>query len=318
MPKLIKIKSTDRNNNVKIFESIAQAASYHKCNESSIRRVLDKPHRYSCARSWSTYSEDVDNKANIFVLDIETTPLRSFTWGLWQQNIYIDQIISNWFMLSWAGKWLGDNTMYSNVLTPEEVINEDDNRIVMDLWHFLDRADIVIAHYGDAFDLPKIRSRFLINGINPPSSYKQIDTKKIASKEFGFSSNKLEALARLFGFKGKDKTDFDLWAECIKGNEDALDQMRSYNEQDIYVLEDVYLKLRPYIKGHPNLDLYIDSEEPVCPACGKHTLEAIPNKFFYTQAVKYQLYRCTSCGAISRAKKGTPYVHKKQISSIPR
>ncbi len=54
MPKLIKLKSIDREGNTQTFESITQAAEYHKCNESSIRKVVNKPQRYSCGRQWVT------------------------------------------------------------------------------------------------------------------------------------------------------------------------------------------------------------------------------------------------------------------------
>jgi DNA polymerase elongation subunit (family B) len=318
------IRSIDKHGNTQEFNSIAEAAEYHKCNESSIRKVLDKSDRYSCGKQW-IFINDTDipilekvSQAKVLILDIETVPLKVYAWALYDQNIYIDQIISEWFMLSYSVKWLGEEEACSEVLTPEEVKNEDDFRLVKSLWEFLDEADIVIAHHGDKFDLPKIRSRFIVHEMIPPSSYKQIDTKKIASRQFGFTSNKLEALARLLGLDGKNKTEFNLWVRCLNGDEDALEEMRMYNVQDIFVLEEVYLKLRPYITGHPNLDLYIDSDESVCPSCGKSTLEPIKGKFFYTQAVRYQLYRCTECGAICRAKKGTPYINKKNVSAIPR
>ena len=318
MPKLIRIKSIDIDNKIKFFDSIAQAAEFHKCNESSIRKALDKPNRLCCARSWHTVDEHTVSDAKILILDIETSPLLAHVFNLWKQDIYLDQIVSDWFMLTWAAKWLGSEVVHSNRLTSEEALAQNDRRIVKNLWILLDEADIVVAHYGDRFDLPKIRSRFLVHGLIPPSSYKQIDTKSIASKEFGFSSNKLDALAGLLGLEGKDKTDFLLWKGCMEGREESLFNMEKYNVKDILVLEEVYLALRPYIKGHPNLDLYIDSDKSLCPSCGFDTLVPIPGKFFYTQAVRYQLYRCTNCGAISRAKKGTPYINKKQISAIPR
>ena len=31
----------------------------------------------------------------ILLLDIETTPMQVYAWGLWDQNISIDQIIKN-------------------------------------------------------------------------------------------------------------------------------------------------------------------------------------------------------------------------------
>ena len=90
-----------------------------------------------------------------------------------------------------------------------------------------------------------------------------------------------------------------------------------YNINDVVILEKNYLKIRPFIQGHPNLDLYYDDSIPHCPTCGSKRLSLVPDKSFYTQAVKYQLYRC-ECGALSRAKQGDKYEFKKKISAMPR
>lgn len=247
----------------------------------------------------------------ILILDIETAPVRAYVWRLWKQDIYIDQIISDWFMLTWSAKWLLEDAVYSERLCKEEVLAENDFRIVETLWFLLNQADIVIAHNGDQFDIPKIKSRFLVHGLPPTTFYQQIDTKKVAKKEFGFSSNKLEALARTFGIEGKSDTDFKLWSACMRGDESALQYMQKYNIQDIKVLEEIYLIMRPYIKSHPNYNLYIDSEKPVCPHCGHDHLEFV-GYYYFTQTGKYKNYRCQSCGALSRDRK-TVFQNSKSI-----
>ena len=114
-----------------------------------------------------------------------------------------------------------------------------------------------------------------MHGLPPTTYYQQIDTKKVAAREFGFSSNKLEALARLCGIEGKSDTDFTLWSRCMDGDAEALLEMEAYNRQDVKVLEEVYLVMRPFIKRHPNYNLYIDSDKPVCPHCGHDHLEFV-------------------------------------------
>jgi len=204
-------------------------------------------------------------------------------------------------MLTWSAKWLFAEDTMSNRLTPREAVLEDDQRIVENLWRVLNEADIVIAHNGEKFDIPKIKARFLIHGLPPTTFYQQIDTKKVALKEFGFSSNKLEALARTFGIEGKDETDFNLWVACLQGNEEALKYMETYNRKDVEVLEAVYLVMRPYIKGHPNYNLYVDSETPVCPHCGGSHL-AFAGYYYFTPTGKYKNFRCGDCGALSRER----------------
>ena len=126
-------------------------------------------------------------------------------------------------MICWSAKWLGSDEVFSECLTPEEILSEDDTRISKQLWLLMDQADIVIAHNGKKFDVPKMNSRFILAQLPPPSSYIQIDTKEVAAKQFGFSSNKLDALAGYFGIEHKDDTDFELWVRCMKGEQEALD-----------------------------------------------------------------------------------------------
>ena len=66
----------------------------------------------------------------------------------------------------------------------------------------------------------------------------------------------------------KMDTDFELWAQCMQGNDSSLEYMEKYNRYDVELLEEVYLKLRPWIKSHPNVGLYMETEESVCANCG--------------------------------------------------
>lgn len=245
--------------------------------------------------------EEPKKQARILIVDIETSPLRAYVWRRWKQNIYLDQTISEWFMICWAAKWLGDEDIMSDCITPREVKHEDDARITRSLWGLLEEADIVIAHNGKKFDIPKMNSRFILNGLPPTSPYKQIDTKEVAARQFGFSSNKLDALAGYFDIEHKDDTDFKLWVDCIEGKQDALDYMLKYNEKDVIILEKVYLKLRPWIKAHPNVAVYQESDQKACSSCG--SLKMVEDEhFYYTNVNKYKLYRCEDCGAFSRVR----------------
>lgn len=247
----------------------------------------------------------------VLIFDIETSPMKAYVWKRWKENISLDQTISEWFMICWSAKWLGDKTVYSDRLTSEEILEENDKRITESLWKLLDEADMVVAHNGKRFDIPKMNSRFIIHNLPPCSPYKQIDTKEISAKVFGFSSNKLDALATYFGFPNKDETDFTLWKRCLEGEEEALEYMEKYNKKDVLILEKVYLKLRPWTTRHPNSGLYIDSDRPVCPVCGSTHLEETPDNV-YTAASRFRVYRCTSCGALARSRHNN-FTNKKSL-----
>ena len=241
----------------------------------------------------------------VLVFDIETSPLKAYVWqhSVWNANISEDKILSEWYMLTWAAKWLYSDNVMSDRLAGKEALAEDDSRIVKSLWKLLDEADIVIAHNSVNFDVPNMNTRFIVNGLPPTTPYRILDTLKIARKQFGFTHNNLNALARVFGFDAKLETNFDLWKRCVDGDDSAFKEMETYNIQDVKLLEDVYLKLRPWIKSHPNLGLYIQSENPVCPACGSDNIHIVENKFDYTNVSKFPLFRCDKCGAYARGRK---------------
>ena len=101
--------------------------------------------------------------------DIETTLAKSYHWGQWQQNLSVKQQIQESHMLSHAWSW-NDEEVFSSVLTPEEVLSQDDERIVYECWSLLDNCDIVVAHNGKRFDIKKVNGYFLKYGLPKPTS----------------------------------------------------------------------------------------------------------------------------------------------------
>ena len=238
----------------------------------------------------------------ILILDLETAPMKAYVWRRWKENISLEQTISEWFMLAWSAKWLYSPDIYGEVLTPEEVRNEDDSRITMSLYALVNKADIIVAHNGKHADIPWMNSRFILNNLQPPKPFIIVDTLEVARKQFGFSSNKLDALAGYFNIPHKLHTDFQLWKNCMEGIQQSLDYMLEYNKMDVKILEEVYLKLAPWIKGGPNMNVLLNSEIPVCANCGSEALELMHNQYYYTSVGKYTLHRCKDCGAVSRGR----------------
>jgi len=259
---------------------------------------LDTLHRY--IRRYKQLSVDTKEflkLPKILLFDIETLPMQVRVWGLYKQRIPHTNIVKDWIVLSWAAKWLMDKEILSDVLTPQEAIDRDDKRICSSIWDLINSADIIIAHNGDRFDIRKLNSRFILNGLKQPSPYQSIDTLKQSARYFAHSSHRLDWLGTLIRNEGKIDTDFELWIRCENGEQEALDYMVKYNREDVNLLEEVYVWIRPWIKSHPNVGLYMDLTEPVCANCGsnKLTLEG----YYTTQAGRYQAVRC-ECGAIGR------------------
>lgn len=242
----------------------------------------------------------------IVTLDIETSPILAYVWGLFKQFVGLDQIVEDWRILSVTWKWLGeDKTYYVDTYMDGKAKDvRDDRKLLRQLWQVLDEADIVVTQNGIQFDIKKINARFIELGMPPPSPFKQVDTKVEAVKIARFTSNKLEWLAKVINGGAKDKhkdfPGFLLWAECMKRNPKAWAAMKAYNPQDVIETEGVYLRLRPYIVGHPNVAAYNDDVEPQCPKCGSKELQR--RGFALTQSGQYRRYQCFGCKGWSRSR----------------
>lgn len=271
--------------------------------------------------NYRPFKEEVNTEAKILVLDIETAPIRAYVWGIWQQNVGIEMIESDWFCLTWAAKWLFDKKVYSDRLTGEEAIKQDDSRIIKGIWALINEADIVIAHNGEKFDIPKLNSRFIQHKLNPPLPYQTIDTLKHIRRQFGFTSNKLDYVNKLLNLERKQDTGgFKLWEGCYKGDDSSLKKMLAYNITDVKILEETYLRIRSWIKPHPNCGLFIlDEGQERCPTCGSNDLKN-EGKPYATTANQFELLRCNNCGSTGRKRLSKITIKQKRhlLLSVPK
>lgn len=258
-----------------------------------------------------------NNKPKVLIYDIETAPILGYVWGLWDNNVALNQIESDWHVLSWSAKWLGDppnKVMYMDQRGAKNI--EDDRDILKKIWLLLDEADIVVTQNGKSFDQKKLNARFILHGFQPPSSYKHIDTKLIAQKHFGFTSNKLEYMTDKLCVKYKKLKHtkypgFEMWRQCMSGNISAWKEMERYNKHDVLALEELYNKLAPW-DNSINFALYTDSLAEKC-KCGGGLIK---NGFYYTNVGKYQRYKCKGCGSELRDRQNLLSEEKKKSIKI--
>jgi len=249
---------------------------------------------------------DAATKPRILIIDIETAPKKAFVWGLWKQNISPNQLISDWYMLTWSAKWVGDPEVFSDKLSNYDVFDfaqDNDYHVCKSVHKLLDEADIVVAHNGDRFDVPSINTRFIDNNIPPPSPYKQVDTLKIAKRNFKFTSNRLDYIGQFLGLGGKIETGgMSLWIRCLNGERSAMEEMETYNKRDVTLLEEVYLKLRPWDKLHPNVNVYegVVKDRPKCASCGSGEIQF--RGTYYTNVSAFKRFRCNDCGSWGRLR----------------
>ena len=275
------------------------------CSTRMVRRVLN-PIR---AKDPTKASIKAVTPAKILLFDIETSPLEFWGWKLWQQVVGPHQILKDWAILAWSAKWLFDDFIMGERVCVDEAHKREDSSILPNLWKLVDQADIIVTHNGNRFDLPRINTRFLLNGYLPPTPYRSVDTNAVVKRTFQFTSNKMDLINRSLGVLTKlEHEGMGMWQKCVSGKpmvaDPALDNMLRYNKQDVLALEDLYLTLRPWIKSHPNVNLYQeftgDKDEISCANCGSSDITW--NSKYYTPAGRFESFRCNSCGAIGRSR----------------
>lgn len=227
----------------------------------------------------------------ILALDIENSYLLSGTWGIWGQNIGLEQLFDNGKVLCYAAKWVGKKGMM--------YAKHTDSNFLQSIHALLDEADVVLTYNGKHHDIPMLNREFLKAGMSPPSPYKQIDLLETMKKAFKFPSNKLQHVSTELGIGKKTEHEgFSLWVKCLQGDSAAWATMEKYNKQDVTLLEKLYNKTKAWAVGHPNQNTH--GKHGVCPVCGGKHLQS--RGTYKTATGIYPRFQCRDCGKWSRGR----------------
>ena len=127
----------------------------------------------------------------ILLLDLEVAPNTAHVWGIYDQNISINQLLESSYTMCYAAKWYGDNKLYF-----KSVYKHGKGDMLKSIHALMDEADAIVHYNGSRFDIPIIHKEFLLNGMSPPAPSKQIDLLQVARRQFRFVSNKLDYVAQ--------------------------------------------------------------------------------------------------------------------------
>lgn len=237
----------------------------------------------------------------IVTLDIETAPKLAYVWRMFKENIGAKQIQNHGSIMSFAAVF--DNE--DEVVYAENRKLDAEAEITRDLIKVLDEADVVIGQNVERFDIGTINAFAVKHGIKPPSPYRVVDTMQVAKKNFKLESYSLEYMLDFFQCNYQKLAHakfpgFLLWQECLKGNPEAWEEMKVYNVRDTLATRELYKKMLPYIKNHPNLGVFAEADVPVCPKCG--SVHMVKRGYYHTNVSKFQRYRCGGCGGWARTR----------------
>jgi uncharacterized protein YprB with RNaseH-like and TPR domain len=194
-------------------------------------------HRHKYIEHYSCFiSEHPKQKERLAFFDIEASNLDA-DYGI---------------MLSWAIKPSDSKIVIGDVLTPEDVRKgHEDKRIVQTCIDALNTFDRVVTYYGTGFDLPFLRARALIVGVDFPSfgTLKHKDVYYTLKSKFKLSSRRLEnACRQLLGKTDKTRIDAKYWRNGVRGEAKSLRYIYTHNRFDVLDLEKLYYKVLDFSK----------------------------------------------------------------------
>lgn len=224
--------------------------------------------------------------------DIETSPNIVYSWRIgYNLSITPDNIIYERKIICISYKWENEDTIYS--LKWDE--NQCDKQMLIDFVNVANQADELIAHNGDKFDIKWIRTRCIFHRVPILPNYRTLDTLKKAKSGFNFNSNKLDYIAKFLGVGAKiPHSGFDMWVKVMKGDSEAMEEMQTYCNNDIVVLEDVFLTMLNYMKTNTHVGVLNNNLKYSCPSCGSEYPNLLKNNVTAMGTIK-RLMQCADC-----------------------
>lgn len=281
-------------NAMKECSTKAEAARLLGIPETTFRR------RYTAALEYYSHEE---KPPRVLFYDLETSySFGAFFAPLYDMSIPPQNVLLPSFLISAQWQWMGEDKRHSvsllddmkrfkkNRFTFKDAF-VDDYHVAKTIYDQLSQADIVIAHNNDQFDAKKINTGILKHGFKPLHRLQSIDTLKEARKNFKLESNSLDYLARYLDVPRKKSPSKDMFLRASMGDIDAIRETAEYGLDDLPPLIGVYYKLRPFMKSHPNMNVYMGDGR--CPVCASKSFTE--DRDYHTRVQSKHGYRCNDC-----------------------
>jgi len=250
------------------------------------------------------------------VLDIETSPCIVMAWGFGEQRITKENLLKDWYVMSFSAKWLGD--------PPSKLIymrakGDNDLPLLKKLWELLNTADIVMTQNGKRFDEPKIKARMMLRGLKPYAPVEHFDTF-LENKDKEFTSHSLDYMTERFNkkykkLKHKKFPGMSLWKHCmgLKFTYHPLPaaerEMKVYNNHDVLSTEELYENTKVWAtKKAPKIYELTDATSQ-CGSCG-YTGNMRVGKSRNTSRYTITQNSCPECGSWQSAQKKKKSIDK--------
>jgi DNA polymerase elongation subunit (family B) len=199
-------------------------------------------------------------------------------------------------------KFLGDKkpTIISCLDAPDYEDNPGSDRYVLEEFSKVySAAHITVAHYGRKYDLPYVQTRLLFHGLPVLPPTPMCDTWRVARDNLKLKSNRLANIVDFLDVTQKTPLRPSVWRAAAAGHKPSLRYIEDHCLADIEALADTYIRLRPLMTRHPNVNIAalnlmgLDA----CPNCGAGA-ERLQRRGRYVSLARVcARFQCQSCGS---------------------
>jgi uncharacterized protein YprB with RNaseH-like and TPR domain len=192
-------------------------------------------HGHTYLEHYSCYKGEVEDTEKVGFLDIEASNLKA-NFGI---------------MLSYCIKVRGKDEILCDVINKKDMSNGLDKRIVKNCIDDLRKFDRIVGHYSTKYDLPFIRTRALILGIDFPfyGEINHTDVYYMARHKLCLSSNRQGVIAEaVLGEDIKTRIEPKYWIPALQGDPESLAYILDHNKRDAIQLEGNYEKLECFVR----------------------------------------------------------------------
>lgn len=225
--------------------------------------------------------------------DVEVSPNIGFFWQPGHKiSLSYDNIIKERAIICICYKWENEKKIHYLKWNSKQC----DKKMLQEFIKVANRADELVGHNADRFDLTWLRTRCLFHGIAVFPNYTTIDTLKFARAKFRFNSNRLDYIGKFLGVGQKHETGFGLWRDIVLKNCPlSMAKMIKYCQQDVRLLQEIHAKLNQYLPAKTHYGVLNGGEKIDCPECGSDRLRKV--RLYTTAAgVKKRQLQCNDCG----------------------
>ena len=223
--------------------------------------------------------------------DAETSPNVGTFWKAgYKQQIHYKNIIKERQLICVSYKWHNKDEVH----TLDWGKKQCDKDLIKKFWKVIEKADEIIAHNGDRFDIKWLRTRAAFHRLPFPAQLNSVDTLKQARGNFYFNSNRLDYIGDFLGVGHKLETSSGLWTRVCAGDQDALKEMIEYCEEDVRLLQRVHEIFVNYTPQKTNFAVLAGGAKWQCPECGSVKVACNKTRTTAAGTIKCE-YKCNDC-----------------------